>query len=758
MRLWNYTIREIRNRPGRTLLTFTGITLGLATVVATQLTCDAARRAYRDLFESLGGGPVLEITAPDMGSFAADLARPLASIAGVRAVVPQVQGVAAVAGKGGNLPVPVLGDDTDGPPGDGDALLDANLAQALGLTSGESLVVWFPSGPATLHVTGLLKAQRGGARGGRLVVSLAGAQRLFALAGRVNSLQVRLADGADSTRVQAELTRRLPAGLVVQPPGTRGVLGHQTLLAAERGLTALSIVALAAAGGVVLNTFLLNLSERRRQLAILRALGATQGQVTRLLLREALLLGGLGTVTGCAAGVVLAAALLAVMEQYLGIALPRLSPAPEPFLAAAILGPGTALAATVLPAWLAGRRPPLAELLPAPCANPLPRLTARLPLGLIGTLAGQQLTQYPLRSGLAGSVLALALAVTLCFGQTVRGIRADLRHWYATTIVADFLVYGSVPDTGFLLTTALPGELAEEIGHLEGVETVEQLAFVPVRSGSRAVLLLARTFSAMRPLPLDLAGGDESAVRRGLREGQVVLGVALARQMGLHRGDPFPLMTPRGPIDLRVAGTVVEYAAGGSAAYLEWEAAGRLLAMPGPHVFLVSARAGGVAALAPRLRDFCDRRHLVLESNADLRSLMDRDVARITGALAALMGLIFVIAALGIVNTLLRNVHEQRRQFGILRALGMTRGQIRRIVLAQGLLLGLVSLIPGAATGIALAFLIQRLGMAGSGTFRLSGSLLFGACALTVAVALLASLLPARQTLRLSVAEILKGN
>ncbi len=559
-----------------------------------------------------------------------------------------------------------------------------------------------------------------------------------------------------ATRLTIDTVRRTYRDLF----GAAGSLADSTLSAAGRGLSALSAVAVIASAVVILNSFFLNLGERRRQLATLRALGATGGQVTWLLLREALLLGAAGTALGCAAGAGLAAALVAVMGQYLGVPLAGGTPGAAPFLIALVLGPGSGAIAVAVPAWLAGRRPPLADLLPAPSrpGGALPRLAARLPLGLSGGLAAQQLARHPLRTALTAGGLALALAVTVCFGQAVREILADLRQWYARTVVADFLVYGSLPDATFLLAAALPEDLAADLGRLDDVATVDRLAFLPARSGGRPLLVLARTSAARRPLPLALREGDEESVRRGLARGEVVIGAGLARETGLRVGDGLRLDTPRGPREFRVAGSAVEYAAGGSAVYLDWEAARRALTVAGPHVYLVSARPGRAPALAPRLREFCDGRHLILESNADLRALIDRDVARVAAALWALVVLVLVIASLGIVNTLLMNVHDQRRQLGVLRALGLLRGQLRRVVLAQGLLLGLVSTVPGRGLGLALAFLVHRLDMAGGGAagpFRVDGPVAAGACGLTLVVALLASLLPARRALRLPVAEVL---
>jgi putative ABC transport system permease protein len=350
MNLWTCTVREVQRRPGRMLLTLLGITLGLATVVATRLTIHTIDRAYRDLFEGVSGRSALEVTAAGQGGFAADFVRDLESAPGVKAVIPRIQGAVALVGDAGSVAVPLLGvepgtDDwplCEGRPlaGDREALLDAGLAKNLGLAPGRPMRLWAPAGEDQLDLAGTLRPRGdSAAAGGVLVVSLTCAQHLFALGQHVNSVQILLADDADPNLAQARLAPRLPAGLTIRPPGMRGELGRSTLLAAQQGLASLSIVALIAAAFVILNTFLLNLGERRRQVAVFRALGATRMQVTRLLLRETLLLGLFGTLTGCGAGLTLALLLLRVMGQFLGLSLPPLHLHAEPFVLACVLGP-----------------------------------------------------------------------------------------------------------------------------------------------------------------------------------------------------------------------------------------------------------------------------------------------------------------------------------------------------------------------------------------------------------------------------------
>jgi putative ABC transport system permease protein len=121
-------------------------------------------------------------------------------------------------------------------------------------------------------------------------------------------------------------------------------------------------------------------------------------------------------------------------------------------------------------------------------------------------------------------------------------------------------------------------------------------------------------------------------------------------------------------------------------------------------------------------------------------------VGRVSGVLWALMALAFVVASLGVVNTLTLNVHEQTREFGVLRAVGLERRGVCRVVLGQGVLLWAVGAAPGALAGLALAYLINR-GASPAAVppvpFRVDGLIVAGACALALAVALLAAFLPA---------------
>jgi putative ABC transport system permease protein len=500
-------------------------------------------------------------------------------------------------------------------------------------------------------------------------------------------------------------------------------------------------------------------------------------------------------------GTGLALLLQGVLERFLGVGLPALELAPGPYLLAGLLGPALAAVAVAWPAWQASRRAPLDELLPgrgrstvrsgrpvvaalilglaavlcrdwlpavlalllgggvlalAALARPLLAVLSYLPLGLEARLALAQLERRPGRTGLTAGVLFLGLAATVGFEQALGGLIEDVRHWCRRSIVADFLVRGPMPDTGFVLATGLPDSLGEELEKLDGVARVERIAFVPARVNGRSVLVLARTFAPQEALPLDLRQGDPGRVRQGLGRGEAVLGEALAGRLGLGAGDQCTLHTPHGPVGVRVAGTAAEFAGGGEALYLEWRRARELLEVAEPHVFLV--RAGAAGTLRPRLEAFCARRGLLLQSNAELRRHIDSLLARLSGAVVTALLLVFVVTSLGTASVLQRNVHEQASHFALLQALGLRRRQVGRIILWQAGLLAGLGLLPGALAGQVVALVIGRAGAATGLTvsFRPDFGLLAAAGAVVLGSALLAALWPARGAARWSVAGALR--
>ena len=167
-------------------------------------------------------------------------------------------------------------------------------------------------------------------------------------------------------QVIRELSGRLPPGISVAAPATRTELARETLFSSEQGLNMAAGLSLVAAAFIIVNSLFMNLSERRRQLATLRTIGATRLQIFGLVVREGLLLGVAGTMLGILAGIGGAALLTRVMEGVFQTTLPVFRVSLEPVLKAALLGPGLSFAAVLLPAWTATRISPLEGMRPVP--------------------------------------------------------------------------------------------------------------------------------------------------------------------------------------------------------------------------------------------------------------------------------------------------------------------------------------------------------------------------------------------------------
>jgi len=838
MSLASYTWGELRRRPGRTALTLIGIAIGVSSIVAIMICTQTTRSAYRTMFEQLTGRAELEVVAEAYAGFDPAILPQVAKTPGVAAAIPVVQTSTALLTPSGATGVMALGIDPAQDTAARDyqfregrmlrsgkeVLLAANVAESNEWKIGSQVSVMAPAGVTRLEVVGLLEPVGPAASklGGVIILPLATAQEMFRLGTQINGVQLVLKEGAVVQQVERDIAPTLPAGLSVQIPATRSQMAHDSLYATEQGLEVMSAVSLVAGTFVILNVFLMNLGERRKQFAILRALGATYRQITRLLITEAALLGLVGTALGMLLGIGVAVIFVRGMEQFLRMPLSRLEIGWPPFLTALILGPTAALAAAYIPSRRESRRPPLEALLdrhatrdererrwtvklglvmisstfliliamlagwlsPATITRIVPPSMAlfligavlALPLvispllhlagrtfepllGIEATLARRQLERHRPRTSLTVGVLVIAMVITVGMGNSLLNNVHDVGDWQKRTVTVDFLVRSVLPDTGLMIAAAMPDHLREEVASLPAIERVDRLAFVPAKAQGRQVLVLAKTLEPNDPITFDLTTGDSEQVVERLRQGEVVIGTVLAGKLQLAAGDTITLNTKTGTQVLTIAGTSDEYTAGGMAIYMDWQYADERLGVAGADVLMITADKNRFSEAKAALDQFCREKHLMLQTQEDFGTFLDHMVKQVTGFLWMLMALAFVVASLGIVNTLTMNVLEQTRELGVLRAVAMQRRQIRKLILAQAGALGLIAVIPGVVVGIFLATMISL------ATFSVSGHAVgFAIDVLFVAqtalagfgISLLAALLPAERAARLEIVRALQ--
>ena len=836
MKLSKLSLKELSRRPGRSVLTLVGITVGVAAVVAIPTSLENTRSAFGSMFAEITGESALEVVAEGLGGFDPQVATELAELPGLVEARPVVQSAAALVGEQGPVPVLVLGHDqletaltlesgqlpTSSEPGI--VVTRSFAAQHLDLAPHELLLgstvkLWTSAGLETVTVLGTLESRgAANANGGAVAFTrLAEAQRLFALEGRINCIHVRASDALDTADLQARLTRELPPGYSVRSPASRGALAQASFESVQQSLGALSAVSLVAAAFIIMNSFLMSVGERRRQLAIFRGLGMTPRALSALLLRESLVLGLLGAALGVPLGIALACGLSQNFGESFGSASSGFELRLVPIFLGLVLGPSLAILATVAPALRAAREPildgllerhsrvarrlrPLVLLLALclvafpilveigmlrdwfdrtwlPCllgpalAFGLVGMVLLLPIvtpvllrlvsfvlrrlcGIEGRLALGQLQGNPARTDLTVSVLFIALVVAIAMGTSLVGGIEHIRSNIASVARDDFFVRGAWPTTSLVLPTPMPEDLGDQLRALEGVGHVHEVAWVPVRSEGRFLTLIATSFNEETPPPIQIVEGERDRIAAGFREGGIVIGTTLARKMGLGLGDSIPLETREGRRELRVVGTVAEYTSAGFAAYLDWQTAKRLFRIGGVHVFRVTAHPGEKEAATDSIRAFCASRELLFQTSGDFKAVVEKLVDDITGLLWGLIILTFVVASLGVVNTITMNTLEQTRELGLLRAVGMKRRQVLEMILSQAGALALTSAIPGAAVGVLMSYAMNLANEAVNGIdipFRIQPWFLLVCFVLTLGVALLAAFFPARRAVRMPV-------
>ena len=149
---------------------------------------------------------------------------------------------------------------------------------------------------------------------------------------------------------------------------------------------------------------------------------------------------------------------------------------------------------------------------------------------------------------------------------------------------------------------------------------------------------------------------------------------------------------------------------------------------------------------------------MLLQSYADLTAIIEGMMSGVVGSLWGLLVLGLIVAAFGVVNTLGMNVLEQTRELGLLRVVAMTRGQVRKTIMAQAAMLGLLGVVPGLLAGLAMAYVMNLSTLPVTGhpvAFKLHPLLLFGGFLAAMTIVLTAAWIPAERAARLELATAL---
>jgi putative ABC transport system permease protein len=578
-------------------------------------------------------------------------------------------------------------------------------------------------------------------------------------------------------------------------------------------------IALLVAGLVIANTFQVLVAQRTRTLALLRCVGANKGQVGRGVLVEAGILGAVSSVAGVVLGAVLGqAALWVASTQDLGVPLPAsISLTWQVVVVPIVVGTLVTVASALVPARVATRVAPLAALRPADAPTASRGAgRARLVLSLLATVVGFALlgggaalgmvaqdAALGLLLGIAGGVLSfVGVAVGAVFwlprvtalagrlagtsGPTARlasaNVRRNPRRTAATstalligvTLVA-MMSTGAASarvsltaalDTKYPVDVSLTSQTWDEQGNPvalpEGlateVEAVDGVAAVaPVATSTLTV--------AGGETSLDVDGVDPARVTpvlslpdalAELAPGTVVLSSSDARRVDVADGDTLAVDGPAGSAVLTVAVTE----AGLERAVLHRsDLAGLVEDAAASTLWVGLDDPGAAGAVVPHVQDaVADSGEAVGVTGAAVeRAAYEQVIDTMLGIVLGLLAVAVVIALIGVANTLSLSVIERRRESATLRAIGLSKAQLRGMLAIEGLLIAGVGAVLGVVLGLVYGWAgsAAALGVMGDVVLAVPWREI-GLVLLVAAVAgLVASVVPARAAVRTSPVEAL---
>jgi len=842
MPLRKISLREFQGRPLRSVLTLLSIVIGVSAIVATSLATNSAKLAQIAMVQSVTGKSALEVEGIGGASFDGKPLEFLASTPGVQVASPvlrrysnmqvvqdgepaeqqpsvsrptsfrvqllgvipdldrKVRGYSIVEGR----ELTYESEDRES------VLMDAGFAASARIKVGSTIKLLTRSFGQKATVVGLIKASdaSAGLQSGMVVAQLRTVQKWSRANGELDAVQLVLNQEAKVNDVKERIAAALPEGVKVREPALRSQVAGESTIAMQQGLRLATMFALLISAFIIYNTFQMNVGERRRQLGILRSLGALRGQLLWMIVREGLWLGVIGTIIGCIVGNLGATLLNQSTSKLLQISIPPSPWTIWPYLIAATCGMIVAFLGAFFPAMRASRLSPSEAMrVVATGEFGTSRLgwlifgTLTITIGLIvqiasvggwintnhaitgaitmmigivfllpgvisdlsagvawllspilrieGRLARKQILRHRGRSALTIGIIFIAMSTGLGMASTILDNIGNVESWYKRAIIGDFFIRAAMPDDG----------LDEQVKAMPGVDVVDTMRFVRARSGDNSVVVVVRKFNATGQDYFDLIEGDEKSVLEGIKRGDVVLGSVLSQRLNLHVDDKIPLETNEGATELRIAGVTNEYIAGGLTLYLESENAKRLLKVSGTDVIVVRSQKDAVASLEKDLRKLCDESGLMFQSYADLVQIIRDTLNGVVGGLWAVLILGTIIAAFGLINTLAMNIIEQTREIGMLRVVAMTRGQVRKMILAQALIMGIIGIVPGVFAGIWISYLINMTTMQVTGhdvEFKLYPWLLAGGLVLELVVIVIAAMIPAERAARINVSSALQ--
>ena len=836
------TFKSLLARKARLLMSAMAIVLGTAFVAGSLIFTDTLARTFDGILDGTVGDVVVEseetnpygglgagsITAPQVAKFAA-----LPGAARADGNV-DVEGVFVVGKDGkviGGQGAPGLAFNADDAPSqlgeppmkiasgapperEGEVVIDSATAERAGYSLGDEVpfVTTGQTPNITAELVGTMTFGEGGMAGASISVFDTGTMQKYFMGGKdeFSSVWITTKDGVSQQELANQAKPLVPEGFTSSTGQAKAEKDANAIQQALGFITTFLLVfagiALFVGSFLIVNTFSILVAQRGRELALLRAIGASRRQIVRSVLIEAFLVGVIGATLGLALGAVLALG-IKVLFATLGLDLSGsgLVYAPRTVIAAYLVGIVVTMLAAWIPAHRAGSVPPVAAMResgeisvgPHPVRRALEvavlivglvafliglfvaetrelwwigggifglvlgtaflapfvgrpviaglGLVYRRLFGTVGRMAEQNATRNPGRTAATASALMIGMTLVALMGVVSASTKASVDRQIEETFRADYILSNAIAQP---FSSAISKQ-AEEV---EGVREVSPIRYVNARvDGAQLFTTAIEPDSFADVERIDTTSGSADI------DGDSLL-LSTKHEGGREVGGTVEVRMGKTTRDLRIAGFYDEIPALGGTPDVVMSVE-TVTDMGGQSAdnsaFIFLDEGVDKAAVEKRVEAvIADQPLVTLKDQASYASEQRASIDQVLYLIYALLGLAIVIAVLGIVNTLGLSVMERTREIGLLRAVGLSRLQLRRMVRLESMTIALLGALLGIVLGVVAGVAIQR-SLVDDGITELAipwlSLLIFVVLAGIVGV--LAALVPAWRASRMNVLE-----
>ncbi|WP_019877236.1 ABC transporter permease [Sporichthya polymorpha] len=837
--MWKASLRNVLAHRLRLLLSGLAVVLGVAFVAGSLIFTSTISAAFDKLFDEISAdvtvsrATAFDSNVPGQQNGATTVPRNLvdtiAAVPGVEKAEGEitVEGVRVVGSDGklvgvGGAPGLAINYPEEGSdetvtllrgrvPSNGDeVVLDSVSADKGGLEIDDRVRLLTPGPEIEATIVGIFKFGDTGNLGGATLTGFT-EQRAHEILGSddYTEIAVDAASGQNLDALRDEIQKVIPSEYIAR---TKSEQADENASDVKEALSFLNIfllifafIAVFVGSFIILNTFTMLVAQRTRELALLRALGASRRQVTQSVMTEAAVVGVVGSTLGLLSGLGIASLLRWLFEK-IGIELGSqgLVIQASTVLTAYVVGIAVTMIAAYFPARRAAKVPPVAAMsdhvamperslrvraligvilfsigvlvlglglagvgdqpaalvgvgafgvlvgvtvispiLSMPFVRalgaPYPRLW-----GTIGRMSVANALRNPRRTAATASALMIGLALIGTFGVMAASINASVGKVVDQSLRAQFILL----DESY---TPFSPQIAERARETDGVKSVTQMRMTAVEIQDKTKSIAAINADSIGDaFALDFSDGDTG----GLADRGVLIDDNVAEDNGWKVGDTIGVTWLNGTqMDLRVGGIYERNdMLGGYLVSLDTAAEGGTRPVDF-FAFINTDDGADLQAVRERLDEGLGNNPAVeLKDQEEYTDSVRAQVNQLLGLIYGMLALAVIIAVLGIINTLALSVTERTREIGLLRAIGMSRRQLRRMIRLESVVMAIFGAILGLIVGIGFGISLQQtLADEGISELRVPGVQLIVFLVVAGLVGVLAAVWPARRAAKLDI-------